>query len=112
MCHWHRGIGYPNANIHIFKEYSMEKEINLDDVTKYLSRAFSKAAAKAAESIGSRALRTKDKRSGTWETTPMYDYQVEFCYLINNIQHGPRYISTKSIQWANELIAKLEIEGS
>ena len=90
----------------------MEKEINLDDVTKYLSRAFSKAAVKAAETIGPRALRSKNKRSGLWETTPMYDYQVDFCYLMNNIQHGPRYISTKSIQWANELIARLEAEGS
>ncbi len=90
----------------------MEKEINLGDVTKYLSRAFSKASAKAGESIGFRALRVKDNRSGKWETTTMYDYQVEFCYLMDNIQRGPRYISTKSIQWANELIAELEAECS
>lgn len=89
----------------------MEREINIEDVIKYLSRAFSKAAAKAADFIGSKAIRTKNKESGEWETTVMYDYQVDFCYLIDNIRHGPRYISTKSIQVANELIAKLEEEA-
>ncbi len=88
----------------------MEREINIEDVVKYLSRAFSKAATKAGEIVGSEAIRTKNKKSGRWETTTMYDYQVNFCYLINNIQRGPRYISTKSIQEANELIAKLELE--
>lgn len=90
----------------------MEKEINLNDVTNYLSRAFSKASIKAAETIGARAHRTKNPRTGLWETTPMYDYQVSFCYLMDNIQRGPRYISTKSIQYANELIAEMESEGS
>ena len=88
----------------------MEKEINIDEVVKYLSRAFSKAAAKAADTIGGRSQRFKNK-SGQWETTPLYDYQVDFCYLIDNIQRGPRYIATKSIQKANDLIADLEAEG-
>ena len=39
-------------------------------------------------------------------------YQVKFCYLINDIERGPRYIATKSIQRANALIADLEAEGS
>ncbi len=92
-------------------EKDFNKEINLDDVMNYLSRAFSKAATKASESISSRATRTKNRRTGSYETTEMYDYQVEFCYLMDNIKRGPRYISTKSIQWANELIVKLETEG-
>lgn len=90
----------------------MEREINIQDVTKYLSRAFFKASAKAADSIGSSALRTKNKETGKWETTTMYDYQVDFCYLMDDIRRGPRYISTKSIQLANELIAKLEEEAN
>lgn len=94
----------------MFKEYFMEKEINLDDVIKYLSRAFSKAAFKASGEIGTRAHRFKEKITGNWETTRMYDYQIEFCYLVDNIKRGPRYISTKSIQLANELIAQLETE--
>ena len=87
----------------------MEREINIDEVVKYLSRAFSKAASKSAAVVGTRAQRFKD-RDGVWSTTPLYDYQVEFCYLINNIQKGPRYIATKSIQRENELIADLEAE--
>jgi len=89
----------------------MEREVNLDDVTKYLSRAFSKAAAKAAHTIGTKALRTYDKRRGVVTTTALYEYHVDFCYLMDNITRGPRYISTKSIQRANELIAELEAEG-
>jgi len=89
----------------------MEREINIDDVVKYLSRAFMKASVKSAGTIGVRAHRSKDK-NGNWRTTPMYDYQVEFCYLMDNITRGPRYISAKSIQLANELIAKLDGEFS
>jgi len=33
----------------------MEREINIDEVVKYLSRAFSKAAAKSANNVGARA---------------------------------------------------------
>lgn len=90
----------------------MEKEIDIDEVVKYLSRAFSKAIVKAAGAIGNRAHRVKNHKTGKYETTPMYDYQVEFCYLIDNIQRCPRYIATKNIQQANELIARLEAEGS
>lgn len=89
----------------------MEREVNLNDVIKYLSRAFSKAAAKAASTIGNKAFRVYDKRIGNFTTTKMYDYQVEYCYLMNNIKNGPRYISTKSIQHANELIVELEQEA-
>lgn len=89
----------------------MEKEINTEDVIKYLSRAFSKAASTAARAIGTRANRSLD-RDGKWVTTTLYDYQVEFCYLVDNIKRCPRYITTKNIQRANELIAKLEVEAS
>jgi len=87
----------------------MEKEINTADVVKYLSRAFSKAAASVSDKVGTRALRVKD-RNGRWVTTLLYDYQVEFCYLIDDIQRCPKYITTKNIQKANDLIAELEAE--
>jgi len=88
----------------------MEKEINIDEVVKYLSRAFSKAAAKAANSVGSRAYCFVNK-DDEWECTSLYFYQVDFSYLIDDIQRGPRYIATKSIQLANELIAQLDAEA-
>lgn len=94
------------------QENIMEKEINLGDVIKYLSRAFAKATSKASNSVNTRALRVMNKRTGQWENTLLYEYQVDFCYLMDNIKRGPRYISTKSIQRANELIAELEAEAS
>lgn len=86
----------------------MEKEINVNDVVKYLSRAFSKATAKAADVIGTQAFRMKNKDTNEYETSLLYDYQVEFCYLIDDIQRGPKYIVAKKIQMANELIAEIE----
>lgn len=87
------------------------KEINTNEVANYLNRAFAKAASKAAEKISAKAVRAKNVK-GIFETTPMYDYQVDFCYLIDNIQRSPGYIIPKYIQQANELISKLEAEAS
>lgn len=89
----------------------VEKEINLDDVVKYLNRAFSKAAYKASDVLGRSAIRFQNEQ-GLWETTTLYDYQVDFAYLINKIQREPTYASRKAIQGANDLIRELEAETS
>lgn len=87
------------------------KEINLDDVVKYLNRAFSKAAYKASGNIGKSAVRFKDD-NGDWDTTTLYDYQVDFAYLIHKIQRDIHYSSRKAaIQAANDLIKQLESEA-
>ena len=85
-----------------------QKEINTAEVVRFLSRAFNRAATQAASAIGSKAVRTVD---GKIEPTLLYDYQVEFCYLVDNIQRGPKYIAPKYIQEANEMIARLAAEG-
>jgi hypothetical protein len=36
--------------------------------------------------------------------TPLYKCQVEFCYLIDEIQRGPVYITPKLITMCNEYI--------
>lgn len=87
-----------------------EKRINVEQVVNYLSHAFAKASAKAAPKIGRAAVRAVV--DGQVETTRLYDYQVEFCYLIDEIQRGPSYIVPKVIQDANQLILDLEREGS
>lgn len=87
-----------------------EKKINVDQVVSYLSHAFSKAQSRAVSKIGNKALRTVV--DGAVETTALYDYQVEFCHLVNEIQRGPVYIVPKVIQDANDLIARLEQEGT
>lgn len=85
----------------------MEKEINLDDVVKYLNRAFSRAVYNASNVLGRSAIRFKNTQ-GEWETTDLYDYQVDFAYLINKIQREQTYASRKAIQEANELIREVE----
>ena len=87
------------------------KEIEVEGVVNYLNRAFTKAAMKSAKTIGAKASRFLNN-NGQWETTTMYDYQVEFFYLIDNIQRGPSYIAPKYIQDANQLIAQLEAESN
>lgn len=77
-----------------------EKKINTDQVCQYLSHAFGKASQKVGYMLGNR----------NHKGTKLYDYQVEFCYMIDDIQRGPAYILPKVIQDANQLIAKLELE--
>jgi len=85
-----------------------KKIINVEQVVNYLSHSFAKAASKAASKIGNRALRTVV--NGNVHTTILYNYQVDFMYLINEIQRGPSYIVPKLIQDANAMIAVLEKE--
>ncbi len=86
-----------------------DQKINIDHVVRYLSHAFAKAQSKAQSKIGNKALRTVVK--GKVTTTTLYDYQIRFSYLIDDIQRGPTYIAPKKIQEANELIAKLDGEA-
>jgi hypothetical protein len=95
-----------------FGDPSMEeKEINIEEVVKYLNRAFARTTYKANAKLGKTARRFKNK-DGEWETTPLYDYQVEFCYIIDDIQRAPKYISTKAIQKAYYLLEEIEKEVS
>lgn len=87
-----------------------ENKINIEQVVDYLSRAFNKASMKASSKIGTKAVRTESD-DGRVYTTTLYNYQIEFCYLVNEIQRGPSYIVPKIIQDANDLIARLEQEG-
>lgn len=79
------------------------KEIDINRVIDHLNRAFEKTA----EPFGprSKAVRNSNpRRPGPPEGSKLYEYQIEFCYLINSIQRGPRYIRTKVIQTANNFL--------
>lgn len=92
------------------KEYNKvdkDKEINIDEVVKYLNRAFSRATYSSSSVLGNKAIRFKNKDK-VWETTSLYDYQVEFCYIIDEIQRSPKYIAVKAIQKAYALIREVE----
>lgn len=75
-----------------------EKEIDVKQVTRYLSRAF----ATATKDLG-RAVRFKND-DGKWETTKLYNLQVSFTYLLDEIQRGPTCLVTHHIAKANSLI--------
>jgi len=77
-----------------------EQKINIKQVVSYLNHAFSRAQNVAMQRFG---------RSNVKGTT-IHKYQVEFCYLIDDIQRSPQYIVPKRISAANELIAALELE--
>lgn len=79
-----------------------DKKIDTDRVVEYLNRAFSNAMYKASDKLG-RGVPSKGSK--------LYDYQVDFCYLINSIQRDPGYILPKKIQEANDLITELEAEA-
>lgn len=84
-------------------ERHQQKKINVDQVVSYLNHAFGKAQQKAISSLGS----PKNQKG-----TILYEYQVDFCHLINDIERGPRYIVPKLITEANELIERLANEGA
>lgn len=75
-----------------------KKAINVDQTVRYLNHAFGKAQSKAISQTGNKNVKG----------TPLYKFQVEFCYLINEIQRGPSYIAPKKISEANDLIEALE----
>ena len=61
----------------------------------YLNRAFGAAISKLGRISGTKAV----------AGTPLYDFQVEYCYLIHAIQHGPSHFTLKRVAEANTLIA-------
>jgi len=44
--------------------------------------------------------------------TVLYNYQVEFCYLIDSIERDSKFIANKQIPKAKELISNLRKECS
>ncbi len=71
------------------KPDSQRKRIDVGQVVKYLNHAFARARSSAGKNIDVRAA------------------EIEFCYMIDQIQRGPIYISPKVIADANELIAQI-----
>ncbi len=77
-----------------------QKQINIGQVVNYLNHAFNNAMQKAIPKVGA--------KNGVG--SKLHEYQVDFCYLVDQIERGPRYIAPKKISEANELIARLAEE--
>jgi len=79
------------------------RSINIDQVVGYLNHTF----AKTAEEVFGSKVRSAVKG------TLLYTYQVNHCYLVDEIQRGPLYMLPKVISSANENIASMqELERS
>ena len=74
-----------------------KKQIDVNQVVRYLRHAFSKAHQQAFSEIGNKNA----------VGDPLYDFQVEFSYLVDDIMRGPFYIVPKKIVAANQLIESL-----
>lgn len=81
------------------KENRDTKKIDVNQVVGYLSHSFANTA---EEIFGPRTRAVKG--------TELYGYQTNFCYLIDEIQRGPRYMLPKVISSVNDLIAKMKEE--
>ena len=80
-----------------------QKPINIDQVSNYLTRAFNNALLKAfpAPTDGPFGPRISTRNH---KGTPLYKVQVEFMYMLDEIQRGPTYITPKLITKANDFI--------
>jgi hypothetical protein len=74
-----------------------QKAIDVEQVVNYLNRSFATAVQKAGPVLGSKNTKGTD----------LYTYQVDFTYLVDEIQRGPVYIVPKLIADANELIDRI-----
>ena len=71
---------------------------SIAQTVRYLTSAF----ARAQRSLGN------DNRAGT----PLYQAQVDFMYLLDEIQRGPIYLTPKAVASANELIDSLHTNSA
>jgi len=71
-----------------------EIEASLPTTLSFLNNSFAKAM---------RTFPSKNNVVGE----PLYDFQVRFSYLLDDIQRGPVYIVSKRIAEANSLIAEV-----
>ena len=76
----------------------MHAKTSITQTVRYLNGAF----ARAQRSLGN------DNRAGT----DLYQAQVDYMYLMDQIQRGPSYLTPKAVSSANELIEKLSSNAS
>jgi len=78
------------------------KSINIEQVVSYLNHTFAKTSEEVFGYLRPKAIKG----------TSLYNYQVDHCYLIDEIQRGPIYMLPKVIGYANDNIAAMKDEGN
>ena len=81
------------------KDKKDAKSINIEQVVSYLNHTFAKTS---EEVFGTRAAALRGTR--------LHKYQVDHCYLVDEIQRGPIYMLPKVISNANDNIATMKDE--
>lgn len=84
------------------------EKIDTDQVVTYLNAAFNRVQRQFDEKPTRQSSESGTGRVPSGNT--LYRYQVEFCYLVDEIQRGPQYIVPKVISEANELISNMQEE--
>jgi len=79
------------------KPMRKDKPINTTQVIEYLGRAFEAAS-----------TRFDNRKSKVVRGTQLYQYQVDFAYLLNEIKLGPVGLVPKVISDANALIVEMQ----
>ena len=82
------------------------KSINVDQVVNYLNHTFAETALEVFKTK-TKAYRTSNLGEKV-QATPLYWAQIEFSYLIDEIQRGPTYMLPKAIGYANDFIASMK----
>lgn len=79
------------------------KELDVKQIVSFLNHAFREATQGMGKAI----------RSENGDKTVLYDLQVDFSYMLDNIQRGPKYIVPKVVTDCNAFIAKIaELKAS
>lgn len=86
-----------NKKSHVEKPMSLTPE-QIKISVSFLNRSFRETA----ETFKSRTGLTSNVRGSV-----LYDYQVEFAHLIDEIQRGPVFCAVQRIAEANELISTM-----
>lgn len=69
----------------------------------YLNRAFARARKDYIDITGERSVKSR------WgKGTTIYQFEVDYCYIINEIQQGSIYVVAKNIAQANVIIQRLQ----
>lgn len=69
----------------------------------YLNRAFARARKDYLDVTNAKSFKYRWQKQGT----KIYHFEVDYCYIINEIQQGSIYLVSVNIANANDLIQKL-----
>lgn len=83
-----------------------QKEIDISRVVSHLNHLFAEAIARFERPVSPYSF--SEGTVSERESNSTYRWQVKFCYLLNEIVRGPKYIVPKIIADANELIDEIK----